>query len=130
MNLRVNFKYFEIQKWMLQTGRAEKLDEKSGVICVVSIFPSWLMILKLSEKVHFLNFVLTSAKNLSILKQFTYMHLKDLVTHFQKMLLFTMLWLNVLKILVFEIEELILQNHIIFWKTVIRTFQVHISKLL
>ena len=35
------------------------------------------------------------------------MHLKGLVRHFQKMLLFTMLWLNALKILVFEIKELL-----------------------
>ena len=26
----MNFKYFQIQKWMLQAGRAEKLDEKMG----------------------------------------------------------------------------------------------------
>ena len=25
-----NFKYFQIQKWMLQAGRAEKVDEKMG----------------------------------------------------------------------------------------------------
>ena len=72
---------------MLQTGRAEKVDEKNGVICVVFMFPSRVMILKLSKKVHFFNFVLTSVKNLSILKQFTYMHLKGLITRFQKMVL-------------------------------------------
>ena len=36
----MNFKYFQIQKWMLQTGRVEKVDEENGVICVVSMFPS------------------------------------------------------------------------------------------
>ena len=42
-----------------------------------------------------------------MLKQLTYMHLKGLLTFFQKMLLFAMqLLLNVLKILVFEMEEL------------------------
>ena len=69
MNLQKNFKYFQIQKWMLQAGRAEKvlrlnkdvkeqwkyhlstyLDEKNGVICVVFMFPSWIMILKLLKK--------------------------------------------------------------------------------
>ena len=35
---------------MLQTGRAEKVDEKNGVICVDFMFPSWVMILKLSKK--------------------------------------------------------------------------------
>ena len=39
-HLKMNFEYFQIQKWMLQTVRAEKLDEKNGVICLVSMFPS------------------------------------------------------------------------------------------
>ena len=62
MNFKMNFKYFKIQKWMLQAGRAEKVEEKNGVICVVLMFPSWVMILKLAKKVFFFNFVLTSAK--------------------------------------------------------------------
>ena len=33
---------------MLQTIRAEKLDEKSGAIYLVSMFPSWVMVFKLS----------------------------------------------------------------------------------
>ena len=37
------------------TVRAEKIDKK-GVICLVSISPSWIMVLKLSKKVHFLQF--------------------------------------------------------------------------
>ena len=47
------------------------------------------MIFKLSKKEHFLQFVLTSARNLSLSKQFTYMHLKVLITLFQKMLWYT-----------------------------------------
>ena len=38
---------------MLQTGRAEKVYEKNGFIYVTSMFPSWVMILKLSKKVQF-----------------------------------------------------------------------------
>ena len=34
----------------------EKVDEKNEVICLVSIFFFWVMILKLSKKVHFLQF--------------------------------------------------------------------------
>ena len=83
----------------------EKSRWKNGVICLVPMFPSWVMVLKLSKKVHFCNFVLTSARNLCLLKQFTYIHLKGLVTHFQKMVLFFMLWLTVSEILVFEVEE-------------------------
>ena len=36
----MNFDYFQIQKRMLQTARAEKVDEKYEVICLVSMFPS------------------------------------------------------------------------------------------
>ena len=45
------------------------------------------MVLKLPKKVHFLQFVLTSARNLKLLKQFTYVHLKLLITLFQKTVL-------------------------------------------
>ena len=41
-HMKMNFEYFQIQKWMLQTGIAEKVDEKNGVICLVSMFPSLL----------------------------------------------------------------------------------------
>ena len=50
---------------MLLTGRAAKVDEKNGFICVVSMLPSWVMILKLSKKCIFPNFVLNSAKDLN-----------------------------------------------------------------
>ena len=29
----MNFEYFQIQKWILQTVRSEKVDDKNGVIC-------------------------------------------------------------------------------------------------
>ena len=55
-HIKINFDYFQIKKWMLQTVRAEKVDEKNGVICLVSMFPSWVMVLKLSQKGRFLQF--------------------------------------------------------------------------
>ena len=91
---------------ILQTFRSEKVDEKNGVLCLVFMFFSWVMVLKLSKKVHFCNFVLASARNLGLLKQFTYMYLEGLVMHFQKMVWFIMLWLTVLETLVFEIEKI------------------------
>ena len=51
-------------------------------------FLCFLMVLQLSKNCIFCSFVLTSAKNLSLLNQFTYMHLKGLAMHFQKMVLF------------------------------------------
>ena len=53
-HMKMNFDCFQIQKWMLQTIRAEKSRWKNGVICLVFIFPSWVMVCKLSKKVHFL----------------------------------------------------------------------------
>ena len=92
-------------KYYKQLDR-EKVDEKNGVICLVSMFPSWIMVLKLSKKVHFLQFCADLSKKSKFIKAiFTYMHLKGLVTHFQKMVLFIVLWLTILEILVFEIEE-------------------------
>ena len=41
---------------MLQTVRADEADEKNGVICLVSMFPSSVILCKLSKKVHFLQF--------------------------------------------------------------------------
>ena len=29
-HMKMNFEYFKIQKWMLQTVRTEKVDEKMG----------------------------------------------------------------------------------------------------
>ena len=53
-HIKINFDYFQIKKWMLQTVRAEKVDEKIGVICLVSMLPTWVMVCKLSKKVHIL----------------------------------------------------------------------------
>ena len=33
---------FQIRKWISQTVRAQKLDEKNGIICVVSFSGSWV----------------------------------------------------------------------------------------
>ena len=38
--MKMNFEYFPVQKGILQTVRLEKVDEKNGVICLVSMFPS------------------------------------------------------------------------------------------
>ena len=38
-HMKMNVDYFQIQKWMSETIRAKKVDEKNGVICLVSMFP-------------------------------------------------------------------------------------------
>ena len=67
--------------------------KKSVVFCVVFMLPSIVMILKLSKKVHFFNFVLTSAKKSKYVKTIQYIYA------FERSLY------TLLKILVFEIEE-------------------------
>ena len=102
------------------------------------------MVFKLSKKVHSCNIVLTSAWNLS-LKQFTNIRVKGLIMHSQKMVLFIMLtycfgyirawiqrillnfcWVSIFfDILISNISWSVDQtpiNHIVFWKSVIRTF--------
>ena len=85
--MKMNFDYFHNV-----INRAEKVDEKNGVLCLVSMFPSWIMVIKLSKKCIFWNFVVTSARNLSLLKQFRYKHLNVFITLFQKMVWFVGDW--------------------------------------
>ena len=66
--MKMIFEYFQIQKCMLQTVKTVKLNEKNGVICLVSMFPSCVMLLKLSKKCSFGDVVLNSERNLSLLK--------------------------------------------------------------
>ena len=54
--MKMNFDYFQIKKLMLQTVRAERVDDKNGVICLVSMLSSRVMVFKLHKKVHFLQF--------------------------------------------------------------------------
>ena len=89
INLKKNFKHFLIQKWMIQAGRAEKVDEKNVVICVVFTFPSWVMILILSKKVHFPILCWSQQKHLSMLKQLHisfershYAHSENVIVHY------------------------------------------------
>ena len=42
------FWVFSNSEMHVKTVRAEKVDEKTGVIYLASMFPSWFMVLKLS----------------------------------------------------------------------------------
>ena len=66
--MKMNFEYFQTQKWILQTVRSEKVDEKNTVICLVSMFPSWVMVLKLSKKVQVLQFCADLSKKSKSIK--------------------------------------------------------------
>ena len=60
---------------MLQIIGAEKVDEENYVICLASMLP-WS--LYCPKKCSFYNFVLVSARNLSLLKQFSCVHKSSL----------------------------------------------------
>ena len=143
--MKMNFECFQTQKWMLQTVRAEKVDKNmESFVCFPCSLPK-LWSLNCLKKCIFWNFVLASARNLSLFRQFTYMHLKGLVTQFHKIVLFITLWRTVLEIIGFRVEEFCYisvksasffiflianiswtmartpKNHILFWKSVMRT---------
>ena len=50
------------------TNRSEKVDEKNRVICLVSMFPSWVMVLKFSKTEHFLQFCADLSKKSKSIK--------------------------------------------------------------
>ena len=54
--MKLNFDNFQMEKWVSETVRAQKSDEKNGVICQVFMCPFWVMALKLSKIVAFLHF--------------------------------------------------------------------------
>ena len=145
--MKMNFDYFQIQKWMLQTVRAEKVDDKKGVFCLVSMFPSWVMVCKLSKKVHFLQFCADlSKKSKSIKAIYIYASERSryalsengivyyAVTYYfgnirvsSRRILLNFCWVSIFfDILIANISWIVAQtpiNHIIFWKSVMRTFR-------
>ena len=47
---------FQMQKRMFPKAGASKVVQKNGVTYAIILFPSWLMVLKLSKMVHFVQF--------------------------------------------------------------------------
>ena len=60
--MKINFDKFQVQKWISQIVRAQKVDEKNGVICLAFFFPSWVLVLILPKLCRFCNFLLMSVK--------------------------------------------------------------------
>ena len=74
-------RYFTDQSWLFSNtkvnvthSKTRKSRWKNGVICIASLFPFWVMVIKLSKKFTFCNFALTSTRNRSLLNQFTDTH--------------------------------------------------------
>ena len=45
----LNFKDLEMQKWNIPMDRTQRVDEKNGVICLVIMFTSGVMVIKMSK---------------------------------------------------------------------------------
>ena len=146
------------RKWILsifkfrnEYYKLEKVDEKNGVICLVTIFPSWVMVLKLSKKLHFCNFVLTSAINLSLKAIYIYASERSWyalsengivycamtyyfgdISVWSRRILLNFCWVSIFfDILIVNISLTVAQtpkNHSIFWKSVMRPFRcIHVN---
>ena len=144
-HMKMNFGYFHIQKWILQTIRSGKVDWKNGVICLVPMFPSWVMVLKSSKKVHFLQFcAVLSKKSKSVKAIYIYASERSrcalsengivyyaMIYCFgdirvcSKRTLLKFCWVSIFfDILIANISWTVSQtpiNHTIFWKSMMRT---------
>ena len=61
--MELNFKGPEMQKLDIPTDRAQRLDEKNGIICLVIMFTPGVMVTRMSKMAQFLCFLLMKAKN-------------------------------------------------------------------
>ena len=52
-----------MQKWYLPTDIARKVNEKNGVICLVSVYTPRVIVIKMSKMTNFLYFVLMAGIN-------------------------------------------------------------------
>ena len=76
--MELNFEDLEIPKLNIPTVRAQRIGEKID-ICLVVMFTPRLMVIKMSKIVHFLYFLLMTAKYQSQFGQNIYVNLEDLI---------------------------------------------------
>ena len=62
---KLNFENFEMQKLNIPTNRAQRGDEKNGVICLVVMFTRRVIAIRMSKMAYFLYFLLITAKDQS-----------------------------------------------------------------
>ena len=74
----LTFKVFEMQKWNKPTHRGQKVGEKNMVMCLVIMFTTRVMVIKMSKIAQFLYFLLMIAENQLQFRQNIYVHLKNI----------------------------------------------------
>ena len=65
--MKLNFEDLEMKKWNITTSRAQRVDEKNGVICLVIMFTPTVIVIKLSKMVNFFIFFANVNKKLVII---------------------------------------------------------------
>ena len=58
----LNFEGLEMQKRNVSTDKAQRVYEKDGVICLITRFIPRIMVIKMTEMAHILDFLLMTAK--------------------------------------------------------------------
>ena len=121
--------------------------KKNGIICLISMFPSWFMALKLSKTVDFLQFRADLSKKSKFIKAI-YMYVSERsryslsengivyyamiycfgdISVWSQRILLSFFWASIFfDILIANISWTVAQtpiNHSIFWKSVMRTFR-------
>ena len=67
-HMKMNFDISKYKNECYKQLERKKVDEKNGVFCLVSMFPSWVMVLKLSVKRHFMLFCADLSKKTKSVK--------------------------------------------------------------
>ena len=58
----LNFEGLEMQKRNVSTDKAQRVYEKDGAICLITRFIPRIMVVKMTEMAHILDFLLMTAK--------------------------------------------------------------------
>ena len=140
-SMELNFKGLEMKKWNIATGRVQRADEKTGVICLFIMLTPQVMLIKMSKMAHFLYSLLIPAKN-----QWQFVQNICVSSLSQKILWIVAFWATISKISTFQDTEFyhflltwqffdfstldVSQtvapepiNHTIFWKNSKRSFR-------
>ena len=75
----LDFEGLDMQKWSAPADRDQRADKKKGIICLVTVFALGVMAVQMSKKVHFLYFLLMTARNQSQFGLNIQVDLKDLI---------------------------------------------------
>ena len=67
--MELKFEGIEMQKWNIPTDRAQRVDEKYGVICLIIMFTLDINVMNMSKVAHFLHFLLMTVKRQSLFGQ-------------------------------------------------------------